>query len=286
MLSNATAYFGFTSTLCSKHFSNYFAYFCCPFILKFDEKTEEPVRATMKYILEKLKMIGLYFIYTGSLMSILWHYDWEFFKTGSKVDSFDHSFRELVSWRHLINNYLVALTLSLGLQQSTCGVSLLFTFTFGYQTEDVVLSPMFKSTSVSDFWGRRWNKSVHKGLKNGAYKPMRKLTNSRIMGALSAFIVSGIIHEYVNLVLFDVIEYKSKQVMFFCWNACLISLEYFLCSFESVQIIVTKIPKPFITALVLGSALPVAHLFTGDWIVHGYFDAVMYAETTILCRSP
>eukprot|EP00984_Skeletonema_dohrnii_P001411 scaffold450_cov116-Skeletonema_dohrnii-CCMP3373.AAC.1 len=160
----------------------------------------------------------------------------------------------------------MALILSLGLKQSTVGISLLYSLVFGYETEDVVLSPMTKSQSPSEFWGRQWNVAVHLGLKNGVFKPIRYLTNSKLMGVLAAFVVSGIIHEYVNLVIFSRTEHVFGSI-------------------EIVQNILSKLPKPLITALVLCTALPVAHLFTGDWIAHGYFDAVMYAEPTILCRS-
>jgi len=146
---------------------------------------------------------------------------------------------------------------------------------------------MTKSQSPSEFWGRQWNVAVHLGLKNGVFKPIRYLTNSKLMGALAAFVASGIIHEYVNLVIFSRtgIEFKWKYMIFFGYNACLLFAEHTFGSIEIVQNIVSKLPKPLITALVLCTALPVAHLFTGDWIVHGYFDAVMYAEPTILCRS-
>jgi hypothetical protein len=281
------SFFGFVPAIAAKNFTNYVAYFSCPFIVKFDENKQEPKRVSFKYFQQQLQIVGTYFIYTGLLMSLLWHYDWELFEVQSDVDSFDHAWHELISWKHLVNNYFVALILSLGLKQSTVGVSLLYSLALGYETQEVVLSPMTKSQSVSDFWGRRWNVAVHKGLKNGVYKPARYLTNSKLMGVLAAFVMSGIIHEYVNLVIFSRtnIEFKWKYMLFFGWNACLIFAEHTFGSLEMVQNIISKLPKPLITALVLCTALPVAHLFTGDWIVHGYFDAVMYAEPTILCRS-
>jgi len=281
------SFFGFVPAIPAKNFTNYFAYFSCPFIVKFDQNKEEPKRVSLNYFQKQLRIVGTYFIYTGLLMSLLWHYDWELFEIQSDVDSFDHTFHELISWKHLVNNYFMALILSLGLKQSTVGVSLLYSLAFGYETEDVVLSPMTKSQSVSEFWGRRWNVAVHKGLKNGVYKPARYFTNSKLLGVLAAFVMSGVIHEYVNLVIFSQtgIEFKWKYMLFFGWNACLIFAEHTFGSIEMVQNIISKLPEVLITALVLCMALPVAHLFTGDWIVHGYFDAVMYAEPTILCQS-
>ena len=281
------SYFGFVPAIPAKNFTNYIAYFACPFIVKFDEDKQEPKRVSLKYFQQQLQIVGTYFIYTGLLMSLLWHYDWELFELQSSVDSFDHSLSELISWKHLLNNYFVALILSLGLKQSTAGVSLLYSLGFGYETQDVVLSPMTKSQSPSEFWGRQWNVAVHKGLKNGVYKPTRYMTNSNMMGILAAFVISGVMHEYVNLVIFSRtgIEFKWKYMLFFGYNACLLFAEHLFGSLHIVQDIVSTLPKPLITALVLSVALPVAHLFTGDWIVHGYFDAVMYAEPTILCRS-
>ena len=281
------SYFGYVPSIATKNFTNYFAYFTCPFIVKFDESKQEPKRVSLQYFQTQLQIIGIYFVYTGAVMSILWHYDWELFTLPSAVDSFDHTLFEMLSWKHLVNNYFMALILSLGLKQSTTGVSLLYSLASGYETEDVVQSPMTKSQSTSEFWGRRWNNAVHKGLKNGVYKPVRYLTNSNLMGVIAAFVMSGIIHEYVNLVIFSRtgIEFKWKYMIFFGYNAFLLFVEYTFGSLEIVQKIISKIPKPLITALVLSMALPIAHLFTGDWIVHGYFDAVMYAEPTILCRS-
>ena len=156
---------------------------------------------------------------------------------------------------------------------------------------------MFKSSSPSEFWGRRWNLLVHKGLKNGVYKPARKCTSSRIVGVISTFVVSGIIHEYVNFVMFndydssssssDIVVYRFtwKQILFFGWNGVLITLEYCIGHWAIFKWMSQNLPQIVLTAFVLCSALPLAHLFTGDWIRHGYFDAVYLAEPIIVCRG-
>ena len=175
--------------------------------------------------------------------------------------------------------------LSLSLSHSTTGVCFLYNLAYGYETDKVVLNPMFKSKSPSDFWGRRWNMIVHRGLKNGVYKPVRKFTNSRITSVLAAFVVSGIIHEYVNLVLYydKGVTFEWKQMLFFGWNGILISLEYCFGSSLLFQWIGKKTPPFLVTFLVISSALPLAHLFTGDYIKGGYFDAVLQAVPVIIC---
>ena len=147
---------------------------------------------------------------------------------------------------------------------------------------------MFKSTSPSEFWGKRWNTLVHLGLKHGVYKPTRRHTSSKTLAALAAFAISGLIHEYVNFVMFgnDRGEYQFtyKQMIFFGWNAVLIALEYSCGKWRIFQWMSQHLPQFVITALVLTCALPLAHLFTGDWVKHGYFDAVYLAEPILVCN--
>ena len=47
----------------------------------------------------------------------------------------------------------------------TSGAAVVVTLLFGRKTKIVTQNAMLKSTSVSDFWGRRWNQLVHGALK-------------------------------------------------------------------------------------------------------------------------
>ena len=64
------------------------------------------------------------------------------------------------------------------------------------QVEPVMLNPLFKSQSPLDFWSKRWNLLVHRVLKGGVYKPVRK-HSSAIMAILASFIASGLFHEWL-----------------------------------------------------------------------------------------
>ena len=55
--------------------------------------------------------------------------------------------------------------LSFSLSQSTHGLAFVYNIVCRYETYEVVLNPMFESESSTDFWGRRWNILVHRGLK-------------------------------------------------------------------------------------------------------------------------
>ena len=54
----------------------------------------------------------------------------------------------------------------------------------------------------------------------------------------------------------------------------LLLVEYAVCEKASF---VSKLPKPVATFLVILTALPVSHLFTGDMIKGGYFASLQIA---------
>uniref|UniRef100_A0A6U1R9U0 Wax synthase domain-containing protein n=1 Tax=Cyclophora tenuis TaxID=216820 RepID=A0A6U1R9U0_CYCTE len=142
-------------------------------------------------------------------------------------------------------------------------------------------SPMFQSSSPADFWGRQWNRLVHTGLKNGVYKPVRKYTNSQWAATIAAFLMSGLLHEYVWQVLFYVGSFDTdlddtyrrsigKSMLFFGWNGILIVIEDAVVGRERWNAMVKPFPKVLVSLCVILTALPVVHLFTGDIVEKGY----------------
>lgn len=105
-------------------------------------------------------------------------------------------------------------------------------------------------------------------------------------GVIAAFVSSGLIHEYVNFrIFFDEpgIEFRWKQLIFFAWNGMLIAMEY---SFRRLPIFHwagRRLPPHLVTLLVISSALPVAHLFVGDYLKGGYFKDIEIAQFIISC---
>ena len=222
--------------------------------------------------------------------------------------------------------------LSTALSQSSLCISLLYSICWDCEVYQMVRNPMFSSTSISEFWGQRWNMVVHNGLKHGIYKPIRSYTTStsntaiintkysKYIAAFVTFLVSGLIHEYVNLVIFHNKESSShhqypsssyqfqwKQILFFGWNGILIILEYWIFNQTNnndnnntngkntsslfavvldriVQFTQRYLPSLVVTACVLYLALPIAHLFTESYIQYGFFDDIYIAEPVIMCR--
>lgn len=151
--------------------------------------------------------------------------------------------------------------MNLCLKYSMAGVAIIPAILTGVQYDDDVTDyPLICSTSPSDFWGRRWNNLIHDSLKQGVYKPVRWYGKSRTVAFLAAFFASGLIHEYVWVLLFhqttnqqsELLQlgevssccavlpdmgisttacycqtgWFGKQLIFFGWNGILISLEF------------------------------------------------------------
>mmetsp|Transcript_14668 Transcript_14668/g.40772 ORF Transcript_14668/g.40772 Transcript_14668/m.40772 type:complete len:420 (+) Transcript_14668:915-2174(+) len=289
------AVFGFTPYPARRSLRNFVIYFSSTQSIDFDRVSGDPKQVSLRFFGKRLATLARDFAINCALFSILKPFNYEPFETNREVHSMDRDLTDLFSWQHLFNNYLIALLISSTVSQGTIGVSLLFNIFYGCQTSEIMLNPMVRSKSPSDFWGRRWNTLVHEGLKNGVYKPIRKHSSSRIIAVAGSFVVSGIIHEYVNFVMFRetmratdgaktsyLVEWK--QMLFFGWNGILIALEYSIGHWSIFKWISKSIPQILVTALVICSALPLAHFFTGDWIRHGYFDSVYIGEPVILCR--
>lgn len=281
---------------------NYVMYFSCFFGMEFDRDKGTPKRTTLRFLAKQLATLGRDFAVLSVVVSVLQPNRYELLSTASSsaVDSMDHTLSEMLDWRHLVNNYFAALLISISLSQSCAGVGLIYNLLYGVQTYDMVLNPMLKSRSVTDFWGRRWNVLVHTGLKNGVYKPVRSATLSRGWAVAATFVASGLIHEYVNYVMFgghghrgdaafvsafaDGYKFRWKQMIFFGWNGTLLLGEYVFGATRIARYMAETLPSPIITALVMSTALPLGHLFTGDWIRGGYFDAIYQSGFVVVCE--
>jgi len=102
------ALYGFTSPVKTKNLKNFIIYISCPFGIVFDRATEAPKRVSKQYLLGQLKIVGRDFLICTVLMSILAPYNYALFHTNYDAHSMQHTFQDLFSWQHLMNNYLVA----------------------------------------------------------------------------------------------------------------------------------------------------------------------------------
>eukprot|EP00566_Odontella_aurita_P020845 CAMPEP_0113596704 /NCGR_PEP_ID=MMETSP0015_2-20120614/40497_1 /TAXON_ID=2838 /ORGANISM="Odontella" /LENGTH=364 /DNA_ID=CAMNT_0000504275 /DNA_START=387 /DNA_END=1481 /DNA_ORIENTATION=+ /assembly_acc=CAM_ASM_000160 len=290
------AMFGFAPPAAKKSMKNYVTYYASLMEATFDPKTEEPVRATSTDMIHLI----LDFLPSALILTMLFSLasPWGYAPNVTSADahSMDHTLGEIFSAGHLMNNFIAAALLSFSLSFGSKGVSLLFCLLTGVRTQRMVDNPMFASTSPSDFWGRRWNTLIHGALKRGVFKPVWKYS-TRTLAVFATFLASGAIHEYTWAMLFYVHEHQKdeygkcpecfypvygKSIVFFGWNGVLVVMESLIGHTWLVQMIRNALPRMIITALVVMMALPVGHLFTGDWIKGGYFQSLQLGFPLII----
>mmetsp|Transcript_10401 Transcript_10401/g.26993 ORF Transcript_10401/g.26993 Transcript_10401/m.26993 type:complete len:389 (-) Transcript_10401:112-1278(-) len=73
----------------------------------------------------------------------------------------------------------------------------LFALVLGYDAEESMRAPMICSQGVNDFWGRRWNRVVHRFLKRLFFTPVLNATGVRWLATLAAFAASAAFHEFL-----------------------------------------------------------------------------------------
>ena len=222
-----------------------------------------------------------YFVLTGVLLSILlsylMHYDFQpFVSPIQDVHNFHFNF-DIFHLGHIGNMYLLAvvtyLTLSFGLEITSIGEQVK-----GYYTQPIFYNPLFGSRSPSDFWNRKWNNMIHTILKYGTFYPAQQFMSNRTAVFLT-FLMSGFIHEYIWSLVFychpddsakpTFVPIYTKLTAFFAWNGIIMLLERPFAPF--IQPITSKMPTLIVSTLVVFTALPVTHWFTGDWIVGDFF---------------
>lgn len=102
------------------------------------------------------------------------------------------------------------------------------------------------------------------------------------------FLVSGMIHEYVNLIMFsDDVQYRFqwKQMLFFTWVGMYMVLEHFIGHWSIFRWMSDNLPRVVVTFLLICSSIPFMHLTTGDCIQYGLLDSVSLALPIFVCRS-
>jgi len=205
------------------------------------------------------------------------------------------SILDMFHWSRLLNNFSLAYLVASGLKVCSLILSFSTSMLSGFKTITVTDNAMLKCTSISDFWGRRWNQLIHGLLKRGIYKPIRR-HYSPATAALGAFCASGIIHEYIvclmefryansledsnssrntHVLSTFVINYifmsNHSQLWFFLWNGMLLLGEMKFRSSKIFQKIGKILPQRVQTFFILMTALPVAHWFLDVYIEHDFF---------------
>lgn len=284
------AMFGFVPVGAQSSFITYCQYFVLPAEILFDNETSKPILATTKDLLDSVRNVLLSALRIGLLVSYLSHYNYKPFGDTGAGQFFDGvEVRKHLDLRHLGNCFFIALFFqqALALGDSVMGSSV--QFITGYKVLKCMRNPMLEAESPSDFWGRRWNLIVHRVMKRGVYKPVRKYA-SPALASLLVFIASGLFHEWLvhAVVIYGRVSssgevYIGSNSAFFIWNFFVIMVERSVVGLDLVKSIGKSLPRPVLTLVIIMSSLPVAHWFGNPYLLGGFF--LDYERCIIMIRK-
>ena len=283
-----------------KDLKTFILFYVAPIQFNFDSKTGQVLDSTKEHLVRSVTKTFTSATKVAVLLGLMSHYSYELFPRKQV-----YKFVDLFYWGNLMNNYAMAckcvvfgtvvpknwqqnLTTNhlpvlfsdmtgICLETGSRAVGTLTELITGKSVIELSDSPMTASTSPSDFWGRRWNALVHLVLKGGVYIPLRKNGFSKMFAALSTFVASGLLHEWVLMALaFKGVllgeDHSSStpkygyHFAFFVWNGIVLALEGLFHKHPIVQRMKQILPAPIITMLVIMTVLPIGHWFTGEWL--------------------
>uniref|UniRef100_A0A7S4AXF0 Wax synthase domain-containing protein n=1 Tax=Pseudo-nitzschia australis TaxID=44445 RepID=A0A7S4AXF0_9STRA len=273
-------------------FKRFILYYAATLQVKIDQKTNQPVRFTRQIMISQLRSFFSIFLQTSILYSLLQPFDYAIAPSRRPIQNL----ADLYYWGNIVNAFAMASLTSLLLNGGASGLGLMTSFCSGLTMENFSASPLTQSSSPSDFWGNRWDRPVASALRRGAYRPLLQAGYSRLFAAMVTFSISGLIHEYILLLVAqrkgtpknnehnlhsedDDESYQPKfgnQFLFFVWNGIALCLERLFMNTQQGRLFSkwtrSHVPKPIRTALVLLTVLPIAHLFTDEYVKGLFYD--------------
>jgi len=276
------AVFGFLPPHVDNSLWNVIVYNAFPVECKFDKVGA--IKSTWANVGYYVWNFGVSCTALGLYCSFLVMSDYKLYPTEEGPKLGDVSLYNALNWHQLANNFSIAILFQIYFTTFSYAINAV-TSLVGLTQIPMMLNPIFESTSLSDFWGRRWNLVVHGFLKRGVYKPVRT-KYSRLAAATAAFLASGFFHEWLlSVVLYP--DYDSvgedcappacfrpgygRNTLFFVWNAGLIGIEYAVSGAAIFKLLKKHLPPVIISLLVTSTALPVAHWFTNDYVRTDFF---------------
>lgn len=179
--------FGFLPAGVDNSLINLITYMSQPVEIKYDSKG--PVKSTWDQVKYNLVNWIKYIFILGLYCSILKAYNYQPYPKDEGPTIYDIKLGTGFTYGQLINNALIAMLFQVYLTTFGFGLNFLASL-LGYDLIPNMLNPIFESSSISDFWGRRWNLVVHGMLKRGVYKPVRT-KYSRLIASTATFLASG-----------------------------------------------------------------------------------------------
>lgn len=135
---------------------------------------------------------------------------------------------------------------------------------FGVESHQAMRHPLLLSTSVKDFWGRRWNLLIHRLMHRNFFTPLAPLWGPRA-GAIAAFLASALFHEYAwFLTNWSVEAYRpGGPLLFFGVQFVLLTGETLLKK-TALAALFQRLPAPVLVVLTTVAILPFGPIFLKD----------------------
>eukprot|EP00546_Thalassionema_frauenfeldii_P016849 CAMPEP_0178898766 /NCGR_PEP_ID=MMETSP0786-20121207/2526_1 /TAXON_ID=186022 /ORGANISM="Thalassionema frauenfeldii, Strain CCMP 1798" /LENGTH=432 /DNA_ID=CAMNT_0020569547 /DNA_START=58 /DNA_END=1356 /DNA_ORIENTATION=+ len=269
--------------------SNYITYYTSLVQFEWDQQTHTRKKMTGTELLQSIGMVLLFFHLSSLLLSFQLQHNFLYFLESpvTELHLYHFSLEDLFHWHHLANNYLLMLTiyavLNFGFRFTALGEQL----KGGYATKPIFLNPVFGTRSLSEFWGKRWNLTIHNILYRGAFLPLRRFVPTTIVAVFGTFVASGLLHDYAWSLTFASSNKEEEEeffqptfwklTAFFLWNGAFMLLERPLGPLL-YKYIGTYLPTILLSTLLGLTAVPVMHWYGGDWVTGGYF-----ADLSLAC---
>jgi len=269
------AMYGFTPRNTTQSAISYALYYGSPMIFLFDPKADKHIKASTAHVLAHLLRFSFYLLVTGILQSLFTLFP-EIFPTfgpasAERAASW-YRYESLLDSTRWWESALCAVLFQFYLMTHGEGLIFFTTLVTGKRTEQLMMNPMFESKSPSEFWGRRWNLLVHACLKNGIYKPVRSHGGGKALAVLTAFVASGVFHEWLlPTVFFDYPNTHGTTLLFFSWQAFLVATESAVSHMPFFVSLSKALPDRVKTLLVITSGIPLAHWFCDSYVRSNFF---------------
>lgn len=274
----------------TQSYFNFIAYNAFTLQFTFHPITNQPNKVTRSELINRIALFLRIFLECTLLYSILLPRGYKLFDRKPIESVID-----LYRWPNIANNFAMALLTSRMLEAGSIGLGILASFCFGLSMTAFNDNPLFGSTSVSDFWGKRWNKIIEMTLRRGVYRPLRNAGLSASFAAFATFVASGFLHEFELLMmtlrggigLKPYVPSFGPHLFFFAWNGLMLMGEHTFAQTPLFAWIGKHLPRPLRTFSILMLVLPVSHLFTDEYIASGFYSdaAVGFPKIQYLGQS-
>jgi hypothetical protein len=161
------AMYGTSPSVVETSLGHYVAYYTSLFDFYWNPETKSRQKISWNDLFGRVYRIKAHYVLASLILSYMLHYNFKPFPSSVALDSY-HISAKLFTFGQLLNNYLYALmiffTLALGWNIAALSFNLL-----GFRTAIPFHNPIFTSKSPTDFWGNKWNMTIHAFLKVSNY---------------------------------------------------------------------------------------------------------------------